>query len=512
MNDILFLSNLDGLDSSNSITYSSQIDGGTSFTAEDGGSSFADVFVGAVSGETSEQRIKNKISTLVRNQFPEFIRTEYEQFLFFVETYYKFLETDSGAQEIIQNALSYSDIDKTTSSFVYYFLQNYAKDFPLYSLGDKKFIIKHVKDLYEAKGSSLSFKLLFQLLFKSNVDINYPYENVLKTSDGTWDQRSSIGVTIVKGSRFDIKNRFLIYTIDNDTYEIPVLSTRLLATGYVEIFLDHNNLPLSFNVNDYVYSYNTIGEEIFKAKILSTPTSYDIIKPGQNFKAGQIFNIYSGDSIGSVIKVTSVSPAGGIEKIKFINFGFNYPDELKINLDKDSTLTSTKNGTASSTRGTSDSVFITQIGPYSNVQLKGTLTLSTTSDIVYGYNDTEFTSNLKSGSFVTIDSNTYTVQNVVSNTRFYITTVGSSDASNVFGFAVSVNPTTTYFAEDYLSALEDYGRSLNTTITNYVGGTSRDYREELTSTSIPDSFAQFVFYNGALANYRCLHNKQRFYF
>jgi hypothetical protein len=61
-------------------------------------------------------RIKEKISTLVNSQLPEFIRSDYTTFVTFIESYYKFLEQDQGALEIVQNARSYNDIDTTTDA------------------------------------------------------------------------------------------------------------------------------------------------------------------------------------------------------------------------------------------------------------------------------------------------------------------------------------------------------------------------------------------------------------
>ena len=67
-------------------------------------------------------RIKDKISELVNSQLPEFIRTDYSTFVAFLEYYYKFLEQDQGALELVQNARQYSDIDQTADSFVNYFI------------------------------------------------------------------------------------------------------------------------------------------------------------------------------------------------------------------------------------------------------------------------------------------------------------------------------------------------------------------------------------------------------
>jgi hypothetical protein len=77
---------------------------------------------------------------------------------------------------------------------------------------------------------------------------------------------------------------------------------------------------------------------------------------------------------------------------------------------------------------------MSQWGNLDNVSLKGTVTTTNSTDLVNGYGGTEFNSNLKAGDYVTIASNKYQVQNVVSNTQFYITNVCATNSANVPGF------------------------------------------------------------------------------
>ena len=63
MSDIFNLINLDGSSSSNSLIYANEIDGGNSNTT---------LFQGEVTGNSSEQQIKNRISSIVKYHVPEF--------------------------------------------------------------------------------------------------------------------------------------------------------------------------------------------------------------------------------------------------------------------------------------------------------------------------------------------------------------------------------------------------------------------------------------------------------
>ena len=174
-------------------------------------------------------RIKEKISAIVSSQLPEFIQTDYTTFVAFVEAYYRFLEQDQGAYELIQNSRSYSDIDKTTPAFVKYFLKNYAKDIPTSTLANQKVLIKKIKDLYESKGSELSFKLLFRILYNTDISIFYPYEFVLRASGGTWQQLNSLRLQTVFGNREDLLNRSITYTTGGIVYTTPIIEVKNLA-------------------------------------------------------------------------------------------------------------------------------------------------------------------------------------------------------------------------------------------------------------------------------------------
>ena len=361
MADILNSLSLDGSNSSNSIIFANELIGGTSSTDE---------FTGEVSGETSSQQIKNRISSIVKHHLPEFIRSDYTLFVYFLEAYYRFLEQDYSPQEIIQDIQTYADIDKTTPAFVYYFLQNYAKDLPLEVKGNKRLLIKRISDLYTAKGSSLSFDILFRVLYNTIVEVKYPYENVLKASDGNWNQKTSIAVEVVNGTRDVITNKYLTYTYNGAKFETPILATKLLLNDVVEITLDNNKIASGYNIGEYVYSYDTLGKEIFKGKILSTPVSYSILQAGSGFRIGQIFNINYSGKVGSIVKVTAVNSTGGIEKLKIINFGYGYPNSFQINLDKDVVSSKVVDAITSGTKGTSEVLYIAKNDP-TNFSLPG---------------------------------------------------------------------------------------------------------------------------------------------
>ena len=273
-------------------------------------------------------RITEKISRLVSSQLPEFIRTDNTTFVAFLEYYYKFLEQDQGALELVQNSQKYSDIDQTTDSFVNYFIANYAKDLPYSLQVNKPLLIKRVKDLYAAKGSTLSIETLFKVLYDTVAQTNHPYDFVLRPSDGKWSLRTSIRVILTSGSSLDIKDRFLTFTKNNINYSVEIIRVKNLSTNLYEIFY-HSSFPVPFEVDDEI-SVNGATGLLFTGIIKPTTTDWEIRAKGAGFRVGQIFNVSVGSGIDTLVRIDRVDSNGGIELLKFLNFGFNFTENISI--------------------------------------------------------------------------------------------------------------------------------------------------------------------------------------
>ena len=294
-------------------------------------------------------RIKEKVSELINSQLPEFIRSDYTTFVAFLEYYYKFLEQDQGALELVQNARQYSDIDQTTESFVNYFLTNYAKDLPVSLLVDKPLLIKKIKGLYAAKGSTLSIETLFKVLYDTVAQTNHPYDFVLRPSDGQWSLRSSIRVLLTSGSVADIKDRFLSLSKNNINYTVEVVRVKSLSDNLYEVFY-HSAFPVPFNINDTITVSSASGV-LLTGIIKPTLNTMSITAGGTGFRAGQVFNVTIAGGIDTLVRIVRVSPSGAIQKLKILNYGYGFTEDLSIILSsaggitgRATRLTTTLNG------------------------------------------------------------------------------------------------------------------------------------------------------------------------
>lgn len=302
----------------------------------------------------STTRIKDKISAIVKSQLPEFVQTDYNTFVSFIEAYYRFLEQDQAAFELIQNSRSYNDIDKTVDSFVKYFVNTYARSIPEGSLADKKLLVKRIKDLYESKGSELSFRLLFNILFQTTVDVEYPYKNVLIASGGRWSQQNSIRVKTASGSINNILDRFLDYRLNGVDFSTPILRVKILSSTISELFLDPKLSAPTYTIGDLVSVSDTSGV-IFTGTVDPTTASFRVTRGGSGFKVGQLYTINYNGGVGTLIRVSEVSSTGAVVKIKILNYGYNFPQQtFSIDLDPEKNISETVDILSDTTQGFSE--------------------------------------------------------------------------------------------------------------------------------------------------------------
>jgi hypothetical protein len=164
---------------------------------------------------------KPNLSSIVQSQLPEFVREDYQTFIAFIEAYYKFLELNYNV-----DLLKTRDIDETLDEFVKYFKSEFAKDIPQTFLNDR-FLITRIKDYYLAKGTEGSFQILLALLFQKNVTIDYPSRQMLRASDGRWNQDVSVFAKVNAGNPDMVVGRLVDVVTPTKILRLQVNKTQI---------------------------------------------------------------------------------------------------------------------------------------------------------------------------------------------------------------------------------------------------------------------------------------------
>ena len=196
---------------------------------------------------------KNSLAYLIANQVPDYIRDEFPGFVLFLEKYYEFLDQDGQVNNVLLNASSFSDVNKTLDQFMPSFREQYLQMFPKDSLVSDRRLIQFIREFYEAKGSEESIHFIFRTFFNEHVDIIYPSNYVLKPSDGIWLSREKMRITTddtISLNPFDLAGkRAKIYSHINignvgtfETHNITVQEVTRLAYSTVptyELYVKH---------------------------------------------------------------------------------------------------------------------------------------------------------------------------------------------------------------------------------------------------------------------------------
>lgn len=307
-----------------------------------------------------DTNLVKKLSTLVVNQLPEFLRVDtsdpaadntYQTFVTFLQAYYEFLEQDGEAQYVIQNARSYADIDQTIDSFVDKFLQEFAYDLPKTIFSDqnpndfnilfsgidqtesKRAVAKRISQVYATKGSEAAIRLLFRLLFDDEITFYYPKEDMLRASDGRWNERTTIKV-YVPGGNVNLSH-YEANLITGVTSSASAVVDRVTGLGFeaegkdiYELELEKNSISGVFRGNETIrFSVGNLTtgniEITGNAVVVNVITGFEIIDPGYGYTVGTSITVTdTGNSFSA--SVGAVNDGGKILRIAISNFGADY--------------------------------------------------------------------------------------------------------------------------------------------------------------------------------------------
>jgi len=141
--------------------------------------------------------IESIVSNFIENQFPRIYREQGPDFVMFTKAYYEWMENKDSFPDTdgslvkppiyqARKLLEYRDIDETYIEFLEHFQQKYLYGIPFSIIISKRYLLKHIFDVYRSKGTIQCFRLLFKLIYDEDVEIYLPGKDLLKPSDGSW--------------------------------------------------------------------------------------------------------------------------------------------------------------------------------------------------------------------------------------------------------------------------------------------------------------------------------------
>lgn len=283
-------------------------------------------------------RITRKISDLISTQLPEHITSEFPVFKTFIEKYYNYIEQDQQAQEILQNALLYSDIDSTINSLLDVFSEQFTKNIPKDILADKKLFIKLASELYTRKGTEEAYRIFFRALFNEEIDFFYPSTVILKPSDGKWEIPHIIRVKPISGSPFNLASTKITGNTSSANAIIEsVISFDSGQNTIYELNLNENSIEGQFQAGENIIGAKLTNVQsgakiVTSAQIYSILRSVDVIYGATGYSVNDPITISGTTGTGAKGFVGEVSNSGSINKITISNYGYDYITKPNITI------------------------------------------------------------------------------------------------------------------------------------------------------------------------------------
>ena len=296
------------------------------------------------------------IVPIVKSQIPEFVKSDHPQFSAFIDAYYEYLEKTSDSESssvkdlfrknpnpgaLIANAEEHRDLYSSIQTFLDYF----AKDLVPFNISGNyvtdAFLLNKVRDLYIAKGTPDSFKLLFRLLYGEEIDVLEPRSRIIEASEGLYVQFAQMKAVVTAGENelsdfnFELSTISLDTSLDSDisdsdgTEILTVVDATYDGTtqeNQVVLNLILTAVPDSDSKLNYGDEYNLrdandLQKEV-RIKAISHITSVNISDGGAGHRVGDLFTVK--DNFSSVkVSVDQVSQ-GPIEKVLVRERGNDY--------------------------------------------------------------------------------------------------------------------------------------------------------------------------------------------
>ena len=261
-----------------------------------------------------------KLKTIISKQVPNFVQEDHQGLQQFLEAYYDYVD-----QYVKKDIASLRDLDNTLDEFVIH-IKNELDIFgdTEYDYIDKILLLRKIKQVLLAKGSESAYKFLFKILYDKPVNITYPWDSVLKASDGKWKRDTSLFIRITEGSPLALTGSRVSIVGSQRTMYVYVDNIRHVEDDVFEFFIEKS-----------YYGTISIGDKLvfedIRGTILPTTVNYEVINPGTGYQVGDVINastFANNKTISQRIKVTGIDNNGGITSLITLRFGYDYSSEF----------------------------------------------------------------------------------------------------------------------------------------------------------------------------------------
>ena len=289
---------------------------------------------------TEAEALEKILSPFIQEQFPSFMQTDYRKLVLFIKAYYEWMEQKGNAGYVLSKLDTIWDSDRSLDEFYSHFKNTYLLSFPeLFAVNadgktpNKNLLLKKIRDFYGNKGTESAYKFLFRLLYDSDLEFYYPKNDILKASDGVWEEPRSIKTTSNNGVNLFSGKNGQIFQYSGST---------VVASAFIDSVLQYssNGLPITeFFITDIIGNFiPNQSVKIIKDSIEFTEVSYSVLgdfyveTPGSGYRIGEIITVTTSAGVGFSAKIDQIGLAGSIKRIGISNSGLNYSGDVVVDI------------------------------------------------------------------------------------------------------------------------------------------------------------------------------------
>jgi len=275
---------------------------------------------------TDRQDLSPHVSTLLDQFVPSHIRASYPQFIDFIAAYFDYLE-ESSESAYYQNTLPEQRDIRTQDQ---QFLQQIEKEIGLYVpkayLANPRVFYDRISDLWRSKGSDEAIRTFFRIFLNDEIEIFYPWSQVLIPSDGRWIVEDKIRVTMISGEAESFTGEIIQQLESNATARVDRVERKVYSDGIIfELTLVTGSQLGEFNPRERI-----IGPGGLEAEIYRSLADIQILTGGSGYQRGDRIRVEGFEGFTFTAYVSGVDEQNGsITDVRISNYGAgNTPNQV----------------------------------------------------------------------------------------------------------------------------------------------------------------------------------------
>jgi len=258
------------------------------------------------------------VSSLIDSFVPDHVRANYPDLIAFIAAYLDYLET-SNLSGYYQNTLPQQrNIESQDEQFLRRIEQEIGLFVPREYEATPRVFYNKISELWRSKGSTEAVETFFRLFLNDTVQVRFPWDFVLKPSDGRWQAPEKIRVSLISGDPEAFASRRVEQLEEYGFTTVTRVERKVYADQTIyELTILRSDTVGEFKVGNRIATEDrsTIGE------IYNSVSNIVIESPGSGYSVGDRIRLEGRSRISFEARVTDVDEIGAIQNVSILDFG-----------------------------------------------------------------------------------------------------------------------------------------------------------------------------------------------